>query len=178
MRRLLILAGLIVALAASAGCGGSDSDSTSADTTAADSSEEALTKAEFIEQADAICEDHKPEREALQEQAEELADEVNSGADQAREELADLLSEAGGDAEAEYEELHALSPPPPDASLIDTMLSTADSQVGLTEEAADALREKEYKTFTALTVEVGKVKAKASGIAVAYGLKVCGAESE
>lgn len=177
MRKLLTLAGLFVALAALVGCGGSDSDSTAAETTASGSGE-ALTKVEFIEQADAICEDHASEREELQGQAAELADEVNSGDDQAREELADLLAEAAGNAEGEYGELHDLTPPSSDASLIDNMLSTADDQVGLTEEAVDALREKDYKTFTALTVEAGKLKAKATGIAVAYGFKVCGTESE
>jgi hypothetical protein len=173
MRRLFILAGLCVALAVLAGCGGSDSDSTAAETTAGGSGE-ALTKAEFIEQADGICEDHASEREELQEQAAALADEVNSGDDQAREELADLLAEAAGSAEAEYDELRGLTPPPSDAARIDTMLSTAQGQVALTEEAADALRDKDYKTFTALTVETGKIKAKASSIAVAYGLEVCG----
>ncbi|HET7444730.1 MAG TPA: hypothetical protein VFJ57_08740 [Solirubrobacterales bacterium] len=177
MRRLLTLAGLFAALAALAGCGGSDSDSTAAETATGGTSE-ALTKAEFIEQADAICEDHASEREELQEQAAELAEEVNAGSDQAREELADLLAEAAGSAEAEYGELQDLTPPPSDASLIGNMLSTADDQVGLTEEAVDALREKDYKTFSALTVETGKLKAKATAIAVAYGLEVCGTEGE
>ncbi|HUB99051.1 MAG TPA: hypothetical protein VMS11_04425 [Solirubrobacterales bacterium] len=166
-----------MALAALAGCGGSDSDSTAAEATTGGSGE-ALTKAEFIEQADAICEDHASEREELQEQAAELAEEVNAGDDQAREELADLLSEASGNAETEYAELHDLIPPSSDASLIGNMLSTADDQVGLTEEAVDALREEDYKTFSALTVETGKLKAKATAIAVGYGLKVCGTESE
>lgn len=177
MRRLLILAGLLVVLTAFVGCGGSDSDSTAAETTAAPSGEE-LTKAEFIEQADAICEDHASERADLQGQAAELANEVNAGNDQAREELADLLSEAAGSAAAEYDELQSLTPPSSDAARIETMLSTAVGQVGLTEEAAEALREKDYKAFAELTVQTGKVKAKATGIAVAYGLEVCGTESE
>lgn len=177
MRRLLILAGLFVVVAALAGCGGSGSDSTAEETTASGSGE-ALTKAEFIEQADAVCEDHAAEREELQEQAAELAEEVNAGDDQAREELADLLAEAAGNAGTEYGELHDLIPPSSDAVLIGNMLSTADDQVGLTEEAVDALREKDYKTFTALTVEAGKLKARATRIAVAYGFEVCGTEVE
>lgn len=65
---------LFVALAVLVGCGGSDSSSTDAVTAQSD---ETLSKAEFVERADAICADWAPEREALQERVEELIQGIN-----------------------------------------------------------------------------------------------------
>lgn len=176
MRRGLALIGLVAALVALVGCGGSDSSSSG--TTAAASSGEPLTKAEFVERADAICEDRAPEREALQEQAQELAEEINAGDDQAPEELADLLVEAADHAEQEFSELRALVPPSSDATRVNSMLYAAGSQVALTREGAEDLRNGDFEAFTEVTENSSEIKDRASRIARAYGMEVCGAEAE
>jgi hypothetical protein len=177
MGKGMALIGLVVALVALAGCGGSDSSSSDG-TNAASSSGEPLTKAEFVEQADAICADRTPEREALQGQAEELANEINNGADRARDELADLLAEAADNAEQEFSELRALVPPASDAALVNSMLYAAGSQVALTREGAEDLRAGDFKAFTEVTENGSDLKDRASRIAQEYGLEVCGAEAE
>jgi hypothetical protein len=166
-------AAVFVTLVALAGCGGSESSSTETVTV---QSGETLSKAEFVEKADAICADWKPEREALQEQAEELIGGINAGSDDARAELSELLSEATENAEQELSEIRQLSPPPADASTIDSMLSTAGVQVALTREESDALRYREFAAFGSVTRRAGAAKAKASALARSYGLKVCGTE--
>lgn len=176
MRTGLVLAAAVFgALVALAGCGGSDSSSTE---TVAVQSGEALSKAEFIEKADAICADWKPEREALQEQAEGLIRGINAGSDDARAELSELLSEATENAGQELSEIRQLSPPAADRSTIDSMLSTAAVQVALSEEEADTLRYREFAAFGSAARRAGAAKAKASAAARSYGLEVCGAEGE
>jgi CHASE3 domain sensor protein len=178
MRGGLGLAAVVfAALVALVGCGGSSSNSSSTDTASVRSGE-ALSKAEFVEQADAICTNRKSEREALQSEAEELAQEINAGSDAAREELADLLAKAADNAEEEFSELRGLTPPPADAATIDEMLSSAGRQVALTRAGVAALRKGDFEAFTEVTRSGRAAKAKAAATARSYGLEVCGAEGE
>jgi hypothetical protein len=181
MRKGVTLTGLVVALVALAGCGGSDSSgdsgSTSSETTEARSGKP-LTRAKFIKQADAICADNAPEREAVQKQVGELVEEINAGEDAAREELADLLDEAADTAKQEFDELRALVPPTADTRTIDTMLASAAAQTTLTREGVEDLRKSDYQAFTEVTESAVKLRARADLMALNYGLEVCGAESE
>lgn len=178
MWRLLTLAGLCVVLAALAGCGGADSDSTAAETTSADSSGGPLTKAEFIEQADAICAEYLPEAEELEDKGQVLGGEIEDGSDQAREELADLLSQAADSAERQYDQLRALRPPADDAELIDSMLSIAISRTGMTREAVDAIRSSDLTALREIDDRASDAKLEGRAIAHGYGFEVCGTSGE
>jgi hypothetical protein len=149
MYRLIMTLGLIAAVGAGWGCGGSDGEATS----------EPLTKAEFIKQANALC---------LKINREELADAA-----------AWKKSYPGGVAEAEAhaddalrtvivpymrrkaEELGALEPPAEDRAKIDRMVRNLSR-------ASETLDDEGLEALT----QSGALEFRQE--ATAYGLKSCG----
>jgi len=144
-KRLITALAVVVALAGmAAGCG--------------DSGEEPLTKAEFVKQADAICETHDQELEAeLTAYGEEKA---RPGQDKGTEFTKTVLLPS---IESEIEEISELSPPEADAQQVSAMLSAM--QAGADRATAEPEKILSFESNPLL---------KSKKLAVAYGLEVCG----
>lgn len=109
MRLLLALTVLGAALFV-AGCGGSsDSDSGSSTATVTVKDDQPLSRAEFIEQADAICDEFDPKVEALGEEAEEILDSGDEEDDELAE-AADIFRSINPVVEEGVEEFRAMTP--------------------------------------------------------------------
>jgi hypothetical protein len=147
---LAALAALMAVAAFVAGCGGGDSDSTTA----------TLTKAAFIKQGDAICAKATKESEA---EAEEFADENGFKLEKATEEQ---LEEAITDVlvpslNKQAEELDALGAPAGDEEQVEEIVTSLEDAAGEVEDDPNS-------------VLTGKALKKPSQLAKSYGFKVCG----
>jgi hypothetical protein len=171
MRRSLVPLLIISAGFLAAGCGGSSSSSTKTVTV---QQSEPLTKAQFIAQADAIC-------QASQEDIQPLATRYRKVAKAARrsdqfQEVADVLHQLTGRAKEELTQLRELEPPTADQEVINNLLTTVDSQVTITDIYAEAVENEDQSQISTLADQITSVSAKARGMAQGYGLKVCGNE--
>jgi hypothetical protein len=159
-RLFVLLAGVLAIAIAAAGCGGgSDSSSTtSGDTTA---SVPALTKAELIEQGDAIC---TKGNKSVETEANEFAKENNidtkKPTKKQKEEAITEVVVPGLQKQAE--EIGELGIPKGDEEKVEAVVSAV-------EEGAD-----ELDSNPDLLSEGKKPLAKAAKLAGAYGFKVCG----
>lgn len=161
MSKALLAIGMAIALAAAvAGCGGGD------DTTASgDSSVQALTKPEFIKQADKVCKDGE---EALEDEGEKFAEEndvdIENPTDEQKEEV---ITEVIGPAlHKQGEELAALGAPEGEEETVEAIVDALES-------GAD-----EIENDPAILIE-GKDNPpleEASELASDYGLTECGEE--
>jgi len=140
---LSLLAVLALALVA-AGCGSSSSDSTS----------DALTKADFIKQADAICTKGNKDITAA---AAKLG---NSPSEPQIEEFASSTIVPG--IQDELDQIRELTPPAGDESKVNDFLDAADEATN------------KVKDDPSLINASANPFADANKKAVAYGLKVCG----
>jgi hypothetical protein len=138
-----------------AGCGGSDDDST----------ETALTKQQFIAQADAICKQGNQEiEEGFESFAEENDVPKNQEPSKAQgKELVETVLVPSIDSQSE--DIRALGAPSGDEDEISAMLDSLDEAVEEAEEDPEAL-------FAAKSDPFGKP----NELAQDYGLKVCGDE--
>lgn len=143
-----------MAVAAMAGCGGEDDD--------------ALTKSEFVAQANSIC--RKSEGEVLQRLSTYVKEQPNEGAGQTQNELFagavdDILIPA---AETKIRDIESLDPPPAGEKRVDAYL-------GAMERGVDAVETKgpTYVALNASLYEFEKQFAPAARIAGDYGLKDC-----
>jgi hypothetical protein len=132
----LVVAGLVLLVS---GCGGSNSTSS-------------LTKAEFIEQADAICEN----ADGAQLAAVARVTRRSSGNKAADER--ELLIQGLEPVQRQAEEINALGAPSGDEAQVSAIVVGMEEAVGGTEEAPD---------------KVVAVFAKVNKLAKAYGLKAC-----
>lgn len=151
MRKAFLAIGMAIALVALGGCGGGD-----------DGGEEALTKVEFIEQGDAICE--KAEKQSANE-AEEFAkdngfDLEKASGEELEEAVAAVLVPA---LSRQAEEIDALGAPEGDKEKVDAIV------VALEDGTADV------EDDPSLVFE-GEPLKEASRLATDYGFKVCGEE--
>ncbi len=142
---------MAVAIVALGGCGDSD-----------DGGEEALTKVEFIEQGDAICE--KAEKQAETE-AEEFAEENGFDLEKATEEeleeaVAEVLVPALGQ---QAEEIDALAAPEGDEDKVEAIVVALEDGTADVEEDPSLVFE-------------GKPLKEASQLATDYGFEACGEE--
>jgi hypothetical protein len=170
----LILVGVLAALAV-AGCGGSDSATTRTETVTVEADDASpLSKAEWIERADAICEENDEEIEPLGEKFDELQD--GPGSDQKSQEGAEVLREVTASRRGAYERIDELEPPPGDQQLIEKMLDTAEAGLTYNEQIADGLEADDYSAITDGVEQREKKSAAASGMAEGYGLEVCGSD--
>ena len=161
MSKALLAIGMAIALAAAvAGCGGGD-DSTGG----GDSSAAALTKAEFIKQADAICKDGE---EQLEDEGNEFAEEndidTENATDEQKEEV--IVDVIGPALHKQGEELAGLGAPEGEEESIEAIVDALES-------GAD-----EIESDPAILIE-GKENPpleEASELASDYGLTECGEE--
>ena len=149
---LAAVAALVALAALVAGCGGGDSDTSAS-----------LTKAEFIKQADAICEEgNESINVAVDEFAEEKGTTTQKMTKKQQEEFVEQV--IAGDIRSQAEEIDALGAPDGDEGQIEAMVEAV-------EDGADEIEEEPKVLF-------GKANPLAEGTKLAkeYGLKVCGEE--
>lgn len=149
-RLIVLLAGVLSLGLLVAGCGGG-------------SDEEGLTKAEFIKQADAICEQAN---EALEGETKDYAEENGipidrEPSDEVKEEL--VVEVIVPNVEGQAEEISALGAPSGDEETIDELVEGIETAAGETADDPSTVIEGDEAAFA----EVNK-------LASDYGLKVCG----
>jgi hypothetical protein len=167
---LVIVAALALALLA--GCGGSgDSTGGSASTSAEPAGATELSKAEFIAQADGICEAANKSEAPLQKKFEGLQ---NAEGPNAEAELGESMTALASAGQAETKEIRALVPPKKDAAEVKRILDSEDAALATAAEAATALEEGKPEAFYGLLEAISAKSAVAQGFAEGYGLKVCG----
>lgn len=139
--------------------------------------EAALSRAQFISQGDAICQETREASESLKDQVSQLHAEITLENESSQfRRIGELISESDESTSAEIEQLRSLQPPRSDRKTINRMLALVDSQVSLDEELAHAFETGDTGKMEALEAQAKPIKAKAQGIAQGYGFKVCGSE--
>ena len=166
-RAVLVVLGLGASLAIAA-CGGGGTETVTQVRT--QTSAEALTKAEYVAAADAICRNHRARREDLEKQATDVGPIVSK--DQAHQ-VADLLRQASDNLMVEVQELQALQPPT-DASTLASMLPILSAQATEIDDWADAYDKLDAREIRRFQTRIAEDTAEATGIAQGYGFKVCG----
>lgn len=154
-RLIVLLAGVTAIAAIAAGCGSSDDDS---DATA-------LTKQQFIAQADAICKKGNTEiNEGFESFAEEndLPKNQEPNKEQGTELVETVIVPS---VQAQSEGIRSLEPPEGDEEEISAMLESLDEGIEEAEDDPEALFDSKSDPF-------GPANEKAKQ----YGLKVCGEE--
>lgn len=154
------------------GCGSQGGGSSTATVTV--QADRPPTKAEFIEQVDAICAQRNPEVQALGERASNVADAADSSSDLG--EVADIYREASSIVETGDEELRALTPPAADTAIYNAYLRSFESQLAQVEALADAVDAADTEKMEEVAEELETTDAASDGIAKGYGFKVCGAD--
>jgi hypothetical protein len=185
---------LPLVLLVAAGCGGDGADSTEALTsttpsetakpltngnggdstevvparTATTETAQPLTKAEYIEQADAIC-------GSINSQLKSLTEEVQrqlTGRD--FEAAADTVSEGVEVSRSGNEQLEALPKPAGDKTVLDQLADARQQIVAVLTSGEDAIREEAFIRIESFVRMLQAADQRADGIASRYGFKVCG----
>jgi hypothetical protein len=169
--RLTAFFAWLAAAALIVGCGGGSSGGTTAGGAPESSG---VTKAGFIEEADAVCAEYQSEVAPIKAELEAREKVPDPESPQNEKKLGELLNQAIADAEGQLESIHELGPPKADAATIEKMLDTAGEGNALGLEAAAALEAGETARFGELAKEVEATNNRAKGMAEAYGFKVCG----
>ena len=166
----LLLASAVFALAACGGGGGTTATQT---VTAQKQGGYPPTKAEFINQADALCQQFHADTASLRGRIQDLG-QPTSTADLHR--GADLIRQYADELSSEAAKLREIQPPRGDEAIINTWLSTAESGITAFHDLGDAYDSGDGQRIRSLGSEVQSRNDKASGIAQGYGLKVCGSD--
>ena len=166
MRRITTLALFLLALAA--GCGGGSKETT---TQVPTSDGPQSSKADFIEQADAICRNHQSRREDLESQAGELGPLTSKS--QAHQ-VANLLRKESTNRRAEISELEDLDPPPVDADEVNEILELVGTEVDVIDTWATAYDDLDEQAIRRQQIRLSVTSARAAARARAFGFEVCG----
>ncbi len=151
-RNLTLMAGAALAVGLiAAGCGSDGNDDASSSTGTEASA--ALTKAEFVTQADAICQQGNDELDAAT-----ASFDKNTSQAEFEAFATDTLAP---NVQSQVDQIDALVPPAADQEQVDAILSAAQDGVDQIKADPGAL-------------ENGDPLAKANKLAADYGLKVCG----
>lgn len=135
----------------------------------------ALSKAQFIAQADSICESATSDAKPINEHYAELQAGLSSENESSQyPKLGEVVQESAEALSSEVEDLRSLEPPSADRETITKMLALVDSQVSFTEGMASAFKSNNTGEAEALLEQAKPIKAQAHGIAQGYGFKVCG----
>jgi hypothetical protein len=126
---------------------------------------ERLSKAEWIEQADAICARASEDVEALTEPTK--LDEIPEFTDTASEISRDALSD-----------LRALQPPEEDQTTVDEMLDLVEQQIEIGEQIGEAAEDGDQDEVQRLADETDPIENEADEKARQYGLNDCGNDSD
>ena len=136
---------------------------------------QALSKAELREQADAICQSAREKIAGLNAEIQEIRNTASNSAD--LNQLADLYREGADTTQSEADQIRQLEPPTADQEIISQMLSAVDGEVGQLNEMADAVEADNTDQMSVVNSQLQTTAAKAKGMARGYGFKVCGSES-
>jgi len=148
--------GAALLAAAFAGCGGSDGDSG------------ALSKEDFIAQADQICADSIAESKTNEDDfvAAIGANDIETAAD---------IIAANGDLISEgVDQVEALEAPEEDQETIDEFISISREQADLLAELADAVRADDGAAVEEISAEGETIQAESDALADEYGMVDCG----
>jgi hypothetical protein len=172
-KRLMVLASVLVA-----GCGGSSSPgrSTPASTAAPSPASALPTRAQFIAQADRICRGSAGLLNAQQhaiDVALQNAQTADTPANRAA--LASALRHDEALVTPQIDRLRVLAPVA-DRVVVDTFLAAVASQVRLIEQFAVAVERQDRPALPLISQQLTQGKATATGLAQAYGLRVCGSQ--
>ena len=158
-RILRVLAALAVtmSLLALAACGGDD-----------DSSDEPVTKADYIEQGDAICQELYKQRDPLETEAARAAlDGDTEGAAQTFENAAEITDNR-------MAELRELTPPEGDEQAVDEIWSRGEEAADTARTAAEAIRAEDEKALAKAGAEGRIATTRFNKAAIDYGFFSCG----
>lgn len=121
----------------------------------------ALSKEEFIEQADQICQE-------ADEQTQDLQPPRTPDA------LAEFVAEAQKVTEDLLDRLRELEPPDADQEVIDSLLATIEEAMAYLPQIQQAAEERDLQAINRLGQELQRTAANANQIARDYGLEKCG----
>jgi hypothetical protein len=160
----------ILMVLALAGCG---SDSSSDE-------EGTLTKAEFIAEADAICEASKARQETLRATVAQLAEKARGEegktgtvSDGTRKELADALNRVAAAAEAGFSRVQDLGSPQGDADQLETILGKTEAAFAASRAYAAALVNHEDAEAQAVAEKGNAETVEVTSLAKQYGFAIC-----
>lgn len=159
-RIALVGVGAVLFAAGVAGCGGSDDDSG-----------EALSKDDFIAQANEICAGVNEDLDSLESDFTEASDSGDSEA------AADVLRDGTDILAAGVEELKGLTPPEEDQDTIDEWLALNDEQAEASDDLIDAVADEDNAKAEATGKELDDLAAEADPIADEYGFTECGSDA-
>ena len=165
MRHLTVLILALVALSIVA-CGDDDDDG-------GGDSGSAVSKDEFIEQADQICREGNAEFERLNEELDAIS---GGSASEQFAEAESLFREGVEIVDEGLEEFRALTPPPGDEETIDSYLDGVEDQRTYLEQLADAAGAGDVEEFEKTGDRLEEVAAERRVIAQDYGFEECGSE--
>lgn len=139
-----------------------------------------LTKAEFIAEADALCEASKARQETSRAAVAQLAQkargeegETGTISDGIRRDLAEALDRVVARAEAGFSEVQSLGPPKADASQLGEILRRTESAFAASRAYAAALENHEDAKAQAVAEKGNAATRDVAGLAKQYGFKVC-----
>lgn len=124
-----------------------------------------LSKDEFIEQGDALC-------QRFQDETDEVAE------PETEEELVEYLDEVIGIAQSTQEDFEALDPPEGGESVHEALVDSLEKSIAKVREARDAFEDDDQEAFEAAFEEAVELGEASDEEAKAYGFEVCGSESE
>lgn len=172
MRRRFLALLLPTLIALLAGCGGGDDEAQAPPPSApapaeaatpAETGEVRLTKAQWIEEADAICVQAEDELEALG-TPESLAD------------IVALVPRAIEISEKQLGKLRALRPPAADEATLTRALDLLEQQIDVLRRLGEAATAGDGAAVGEIATEGNTLNKEADRIAQAYGLEVCGSD--
>lgn len=152
--------GAVLLAAAFTGCGGSDDDSG------------ALSKEDFIAQADQICADSIAESKTNEEAFLAAINENDL------ETAADIVADNGDLISEGIDEFEALEPPEEDQETIDEFVALSREQVELSDELADAIRADDGAAVEEISAEGDAIEAESDALADEYGMVDCGSAGD
>jgi hypothetical protein len=160
LKRSLILLVASVALAA---CGSDDSDGGTSATT-----EETISKGEFIERGDQLCQEFNDASEPLDLEIEQAINQQDFGA------AADVFDQGSALAMETLDDFEDLPVPEGEEDVISRYLDVQSQQIALAGQLGEAVRNEDTGSIQALTEEAQGLEAESDEIAEDFGFTVCG----
>ena len=160
-RIALIGVGAVLFAAGVAGCGGSSDDD----------SGDALSKDDYIAQANEICSSLTAELDSLES---DFTTAFQSGDTEG---AADVMSEGNEKVSSTLDELEALVPPEEDQATLDEYFDLQDEQRDLSDQVIDAVRDGDQQTMNDIGDQIDASQTKSDTIADDYGMTECGSAS-
>ena len=167
-----------------AACGGDDDDKEPAagttDTRATTQSQadagpadEGVTRAEYIEEADAFCKKANEEAKGLNERLKE-ASRGASSADEQLDAIAPILAEGYEVQRRSRDEFKEIPYPAADREVVQRLFAAFDAQTALVKQLLDAAEAGDARRFRAAAGQQDRLKQRARALAQSYGFKECG----